>query len=86
MGTGVLVIANLAPELFSGLGFSVTLQLGLSVVWVVCAAIGATINSLLLDKFGRIKLFGKFLKIHLHFAYANVDSCRWLCGHDDTHC
>jgi hypothetical protein len=60
------------------------LQLGLSVVWVVCAAIGASINSLLLDKFGRIKLFGKFLEFHLYFVYVNLYSCRWLHGHNNT--
>jgi pentatricopeptide repeat protein len=56
--TGVLVIANLTAVIFGQLGFSVTLQLGLSVVWAVCALLGCFVNAALMDGIGRIKLLG----------------------------
>ncbi|CAG9955830.1 unnamed protein product [Clonostachys rosea f. rosea IK726] len=54
--TGILVIANLTPVLFGALGYSLVLQLGLSVVWTVCALIGCYINAVLMDRVGRVKL------------------------------
>jgi MFS family permease len=56
--TGILVIANLTPTLFAGLGFNTTLQLGLSAAWTVCALLGALVNATLMDRFGRVKLLG----------------------------
>lgn len=58
--TGILVIANLTPTLFGQLGFSTVLQLGLSIVWTVCALFGCFINASLMDRVGRIKLMGEF--------------------------
>ncbi|CAM1510798.1 Fc.00g083110.m01.CDS01 [Cosmosporella sp. VM-42] len=55
-GTGITAIANLIPVLMGGLGFGVTLQLALGVVWTVCAVIGCGFNVLLLDRVGRVKL------------------------------
>jgi MFS family permease len=57
--TGILVIANLTPVLFGALGYSLVLQLGLSVVWTVCALIGCYINAVLMDRVGRVKLLGE---------------------------
>ncbi|EXJ87565.1 hypothetical protein A1O3_04525 [Capronia epimyces CBS 606.96] len=54
--TGILVIANLTPTLFGQLGYTITLQLGLSVVWTVCAVLGCFVNAALMDRFGRVKL------------------------------
>ncbi|KEF57235.1 uncharacterized protein A1O9_07425 [Exophiala aquamarina CBS 119918] len=54
--TGILVIANLTPTLFGQLGFGTVLQLGLSIVWTVCALIGCFVNAALMDRIGRIKL------------------------------
>lgn len=55
-GTGITAIANLVPTLMGGLGFDTTMQLGLGVVWTICAIIGCGINVLLLDRVGRVKL------------------------------
>ncbi|KAL4745340.1 hypothetical protein BDW72DRAFT_208286 [Aspergillus terricola var. indicus] len=55
-GTGITAIANLIPTLMGTLGFGTTMQLGLGVVWTVCAVIGCGINVLLLDRVGRVKL------------------------------
>ncbi|KAJ3544405.1 hypothetical protein NM208_g3064 [Fusarium decemcellulare] len=55
-GTGITAIANLVPVLMGGLGFGVTLQMALGVVWTVCAVIGCGFNVFLLDRIGRIKL------------------------------
>lgn len=57
--TGILVIANLTPVLFGKLGYGPTLQLGLSIVWTVCALLGCYVNALLVDRVGRVKLLGK---------------------------
>lgn len=57
--TGIIVIANLTPVLFGTLGYGLVLQLGLSIVWTVCALIGCYVNALLMDKVGRVKLLGK---------------------------
>lgn len=59
-GTGITAIANLIPTLMGALGFGTTMQLGLGVVWTVCAVIGCGINVLLLDRIGRVKLLGEF--------------------------
>ncbi|KAF9249807.1 hypothetical protein DTO006G1_8426 [Penicillium roqueforti] len=55
-GTGITAIANLIPTLMGALGFGTTMQLGLGIVWTVCAVIGCGINIFLLDKIGRVKL------------------------------
>jgi MFS family permease len=57
-GTGITAIANLIPTLMGGLGFGVTVQLALGVVWTVCAVIGCGFNVFLLDRVGRVKLLG----------------------------
>lgn len=62
-GTGITAIANLIPTLMGTLGFGTTMQLGLGVVWTVCAVIGSGINVLLLDRVGRVKLLGKSLTL-----------------------
>lgn len=59
-GTGITAIANLIPTLMGALGFGTTMQLGLGVVWTVCAVIGCGINVFLLDRVGRVKLLGEF--------------------------
>ena len=59
VGAGTLVVGTLTPLLFGGLGFTVDVQLGLSIVWVVCATIGASINGLLVDRYGRRPLLSK---------------------------
>ena len=56
--TGITAIANLVPTLMGGLGFDTTMQLGLGVVWTLCAILGCGINVLLLDRVGRVKLLG----------------------------
>ncbi|EXJ63253.1 uncharacterized protein A1O5_11574 [Cladophialophora psammophila CBS 110553] len=53
--TGIVVIANFAPQLFAGLGFSNVFQLGLSVVWVTICAIGTWLSGLLIERIGRVK-------------------------------
>ncbi|KAI0128644.1 general substrate transporter [Xylariales sp. AK1849] len=55
-GTGITAIANLVPVFMGGLGFGVTMQLGLGVVWCVCAIIGCGFNVVLLDRVGRVRL------------------------------
>ncbi|RSM15727.1 hypothetical protein CDV31_004826 [Fusarium ambrosium] len=55
-GTGITAIANLVPVLMGGLGFGVTLQMALGVVWTVCAVIGCGFNVLLLDRVPRVRL------------------------------
>ena len=55
-GTGITAIANLIPVLMGSLGFGTVMQLGLGVVWTVCAVIGCGINVLLADRVGRVKL------------------------------
>lgn len=57
--TGIIVIATLTPTLFRNLGFDVVMQLGLSVVWSVCALLGCFVNAMLMDRLGRVKLLGK---------------------------
>lgn len=67
MGCGVLVIAQLTPILFGGLGYNQTTQLGLSAVWVFVSGIGSTINAFLLDRFGRRTL--------LRESHSNEPTC-----------
>jgi len=55
-GTGITAIANLVPTFMAGLGFGNTVQLGLGVVWSVCALFGCGFNVVLLDRVGRVKL------------------------------
>ena len=57
--TGIVVIANFAPQLFAGLGFNNELQLGLAVVWVTVCAIGTWLSGLLIERLGRVKQLGK---------------------------
>jgi MFS family permease len=59
LATGSTVLANLTPTLFGSLGYSTVLQLGLSVVWVVCLFLGCFVCVYLLDRVGRVKLLGK---------------------------
>ncbi|RFU29329.1 hypothetical protein B7463_g6998, partial [Scytalidium lignicola] len=54
--TGITVLANLTPRLFSALGYGTVLQLGLSLVWTVCLFVGCFVNITLIDKIGRVKL------------------------------
>jgi len=61
IGAGCLVIATLTPILFADLGFGIKVELGLTVVWVCCAATGASINAFLVDRFGRVPLLGETL-------------------------
>jgi len=56
--SGLLVIFNLMPILFAALNFDATLQLGLSIVWVTVACIGASTNAMIVDRVGRVKLLG----------------------------
>ncbi|KAK7202704.1 general substrate transporter [Myxozyma melibiosi] len=56
--SGQLVIFNLMPILFAGLGFNNVLQLGLSVAWVAVAGLGSTTNALIVDRVNRVKLLG----------------------------
>ncbi|KAF4120427.1 Sugar (and other) transporter [Geosmithia morbida] len=55
-GTGITAIANLIPTIMGGLGFGVTLQLALGVVWTACLVIACAFNVFLLDRVGRVKL------------------------------
>lgn len=68
--TGILVIANLTPVFFGQLGYGVVLQLGLSVVWTVCALLGCYVNAILMDRVGRVKLLG--LCLQLQFGFIRV--------------
>jgi len=54
--SGLLVIFNLMPLLFAALGFDSVLQLGLSIIWFVVGAMGASVNALIVDQVGRVKL------------------------------
>ncbi|CAG8429090.1 unnamed protein product [Penicillium salamii] len=54
--TGITTIGNLIPTLLGALGFGTTMQLGLGVVWAVCAVVGCGFNVLLLDRVGRVRL------------------------------
>jgi MFS family permease len=59
LATGSTVLANLTPTLFGSLGYSTVLQLGLSVVWVICLFLGCFVCIFLMDRVGRVKLLGK---------------------------
>lgn len=71
-GTGITAIANLVPVLMGGLGFGVTLQMALGVVWTVCAVIGCGFNILLLDRVGRVKLLGRLFSPPLPSSLADM--------------
>ena len=58
MGTGVLVIANLTPLLFAGLGESATVQLGLSAAWYAICIVCSFAGGLAVDRFGRRNFLG----------------------------
>lgn len=64
--TGIVVIANFAPQLFGGLGYDTELQLGLSVVWVTTCAIGTWLSNLLIERLGRVKQLGKSSSVVQH--------------------
>jgi hypothetical protein len=75
LSTGITVLANLTPTLFAGLGYGPVLQLGLSVVWVVCLFLGCFVNIYLIDRVGRVKLLGtQFLTAHSNPHYTNKRS------------
>ncbi|KAF7530861.1 hypothetical protein G7054_g9452 [Neopestalotiopsis clavispora] len=82
-GTGITAIANLVPVLMGGLGFGTTMQLGLGVVWCVCAIVGCGFNVVLMDRVGRVRLlvaggFGSAIILSLMAAliktYLNTDN------------
>lgn len=88
--TGITTIGNLIPTLLGALGFGTTMQLGLGVVWAVCAVIGCGFNVLLLDRVGRVRLLGKLIRLvpSVHVG-TNVPSGRWLwlrCHYWDDGC
>lgn len=68
-GTGITAIANLIPTFMSGLGFGTVVQLGLGIVWSVCAVIGCGFNVILLDRIGRRKLLSKLSILSNIIAY-----------------
>ena len=81
LSTGSTVLANLTPTLFGSLGYSTVLQLGLSVVWVVCLFLGCFVCVYLLDRVGRVKLLGKSSLSVIYSHSRNADkrySCRWF--------
>ncbi|KAI8714826.1 MFS domain-containing protein [Fusarium sp. LHS14.1] len=82
--TGILVIANLTPVLFGKLGYGPTLQLGLFIVWTVCALLGCYVNALLVDRVGRVKLLvgGGFLCSAMLVVEAVLQ--KYYLGSDNT--
>jgi MFS family permease len=76
--TGILVIANLTPTLFGSLGYGTVLQLGLSIVWTVCALIGCFINAAIMDRVGRVKLLGLCILCLLESRELTFGSARRL--------
>lgn len=58
MSTGVLVLANLTPLLFAGLGYGSTTQFGLSTAWLVCCILTAGLGGLMVDRMGRVLFMG----------------------------
>jgi hypothetical protein len=61
MATGILVIANLTPLLFGGLGYGSTAQFGLSSAWLVVCILSAFAGGLFVDRFGRVNFLGESL-------------------------
>lgn len=59
MSTGVLVIANLTPILFAGLGFGSTIQFALSAAWLVVCIVSVYVGSLFVDRAGRVNFLGE---------------------------
>ena len=55
-GTATLVINNYGPELYSSLGENTVTQLILQGAWISVCPFGNLLNSLIVDKTGRIKL------------------------------
>lgn len=76
-GTGITTIGNLIPTLMGALGFGTTMQLGLGVVWTVCAVIGCGINVLLVDRIGRVKLLGTLIYYSTIFYLLTLFSSDW---------
>ena len=59
MGTGVLVIANLTPLLFAGLGEGQTVQLGLSAAWYAICIVCSFAGGWGVDRYGRRNFMGR---------------------------
>ena len=59
MNTGIIVISNLTPTLFAGLGYGSVLQLSLGLVFCVVLLIGCFCGMVSLDRIGRRPLLGK---------------------------
>jgi fucose permease len=57
--TGILVVYNYSVLLYEGLGFNNEISLLLAAAYVTVACIGNFINSILIDRVGRVKLLGK---------------------------
>ncbi|KIX97079.1 uncharacterized protein Z520_07193 [Fonsecaea multimorphosa CBS 102226] len=55
-GTGTLVINNYGPLLYSNLGFNTVQQLLIQCGWITVAPFVGTINSLIVDRVGRVRL------------------------------
>lgn len=81
--TGVTTIANIAPLLFKSLGYDVTLQLGLSVVWVFSCQIGTIFSTQLIERLGRVKSLGTFFPVSNRSFILQIFSVRLLdlCRH-----
>lgn len=62
--TAILVIYNYSVLLYEGLGFSSSNSLLLAAVYVTVACCGNYINSLLVDRLGRVKLLGMLFFNH----------------------
>ncbi|UNI21324.1 hypothetical protein JDV02_007323 [Purpureocillium takamizusanense] len=54
--TGILVVYNYSVLLYQGLGFKGSIPLILAAAYVTVACVGNYINSLLVDRFGRVRL------------------------------
>lgn len=63
--TAILVIYNYSVFLYEGLGFSSSNSLLLAAIYVTVACCGNYINSLLVDRLGRVKLLGELFFTYL---------------------